>query len=142
MVARLMQVVNSPAVQGVETVRSIQNAIVRLGLSATRNLVMSYAVKQLFKTKSEMLKKRMQQLYEHSVEIAAISYAVSNVSKIFQSDQLLLAGLVHDIGVIPVLSYIEDTGLEVKDEDELESIMEKLRAVVGSMVIKNWGFFF
>jgi len=140
MVARLMQVVNSPAVQGVETVRSIQNAIVRLGLSATRNLVMSYAVKQLFKTKSEMLKKRMQQLYEHSVEIAAISYAVSNVSKIFQSDQLLLAGLVHDIGVIPVLSYIEDTGLEVKDEDELESIIEKLRAVVGSMVIKNWGF--
>jgi HD-like signal output (HDOD) protein len=133
-------VVNSPAVQGVKTIRTIQNAIVRLGLSATRNLVMSYAVKQLFKTKSDMLRKRMRQLYDHIVEIAAISYAVSNVSKKFQSDQLLLAGLVHEIGVIPILSYIEDTGLEVKDEHELENIIQKLRAVVGSMVIKNWGF--
>jgi HD-like signal output (HDOD) protein len=140
MAARLIQVVNSPAVQGIETIRTLKSAIVRLGLAATRNLVMSYSVKQLFKTKSDMLQKRMKGLYEHSIEIAAISYAIAKVSKTFQPDQLLLAGLVHDIGVIPVLSYIEDTGFEIKNEQELENIIEKLHGVVGCMVVKHWGF--
>lgn len=140
MAARLIQVVNSPAVMALDKVRSLQDAIVRFGLSMTRNLVMAYAVKQLFKTKSHSLKTRMQQLYKHSVEIAAISYAVAKVSKKFNPDQLLLAGLVHDIGVIPIISYIEETGLEVSDETELDNIIQKLRGIVGSMVIKSWGF--
>ena len=140
MAARLIQVVNSPAIQSAETITTLKKAIVRLGLATTRNLVVSYSVKQLFKTRTDMLKKRMHTLYQHSVEVAAISYAVARVSKTLQPDELLLAGLVHDIGVIPVISYIEDTGLELQDESELEYIIQKLRAVVGSMVIKNWGF--
>lgn len=140
MAARLIQVVNSPAMQGLGKVRTLHDAIVRLGLSMTRNLVLSYAVKQLFKTRSVLLKKRMQHLYKHSVEIAAISYAVSKVSNKFNPDLLLLGGLVHDIGVIPIITYIEETGLAVKDEHELEKIIKKLRGIVGSMVIKHWGF--
>lgn len=140
MAARLIQVVNSPAVLGLSKVSTLHNAIVRLGLEMTRNLVMSYAVKQLFNTKSSLLIKRMKQLYQHSIEIASISYAISRVSRKLNPDHLLLAGLIHDIGVIPIISYIEETGLEVKDEDELERIINKLRSIVGSMVIKHWGF--
>ena len=140
MAARLIQVVNSPVSRGLDPVRSIKDAIVRLGLASTRNIVMSYAVKQLFKAKSALLKARMKQLYEHSVEVAAISFALANESKKFSSDQLLLAGLIHDIGVIPILTYIDETGLEIDKETELENIISKLRSVVGTMVIKHWGF--
>ncbi len=140
MAARLVQVVNSPVSRGIDPVRSIKDAIVRLGLASTRNLVMSYAVKQLFKAKSVLLQIRMKQLYDHSVEIAAISFALANESKKFSGDQLLLAGLIHDIGVIPILTYIDETGLEIDKETELENIISKLRSVVGAMVIKHWGF--
>jgi len=140
MAARLVQVVNSPVSRGFDPVCSIKDAIVRLGLASTRNLVMSYSVKQLFKAKSALLKTRMKQLYEHSVEVAAISFALANESKKFAGDQLLLAGLIHDIGVIPILTYIDETGLEIDNETELENIILKLRSIVGIMVIKHWGF--
>ena len=140
MAARLVQVVNSPVSRGFDPVCSIKDAIVRLGLASTRNLVMSYSVKQLFKAKSALLKTRMKQLYEHSVEVAAISFALANESKKFAGDQLLLAGLIHDIGVIPILTYIDEAGLEIDNEIELENIILKLRSIVGVMVIKHWGF--
>jgi len=138
--ARLIQVVNSPVSRGLDPVRSIKDTIVRLGLASTRNLVMSYAVKQLFKAKSVLLKTRMKQQYEPSVEVAAISFAPAHESRKFSGDQLLLAGLIHDIGVIPILTYIDETGLEIENEMELESIISKLCSVVGAMVIKHWGF--
>ncbi|HEY9052023.1 MAG TPA: HDOD domain-containing protein [Gammaproteobacteria bacterium] len=140
MVARLIQVANSPISRGYSQVHNIKEAIVRLGLSATRNLVISLAVKQLFQTRSPMLKARMQQLYDHSVEVAAICFAISKNTGRLDPDNMLLAGLVHDIGVIPILTYIEQTGLELQSEKELEDIISKLRTVVGSMVIRHWEF--
>ncbi len=140
MVARLIQVANSPISRGIEPVKSIRDAIVRLGLATTRNLVISLSVKQLFKTQDKMLNERMHDLYDHSVEVAAISFAIAHRSGKLIPDQMLLAGLIHDIGVIPVLSYIEETGLQINNSEELDRIINNLRAVVGSMVIKNWDF--
>lgn len=140
MAARLIQVANSSAYRVLEPSKTLQNAIVRLGLSGARNLVMAFSVKQLFTSRSSLLKNKMRQLYQHSLEIAAIAYAVAKETKKIDADQLLLAGLIHDIGVIPILSYIDETGFTVKDEQELDHIIFKLRSVVGSMVIKHWGF--
>lgn len=140
MVARLIQVANSPISRGIEPVKSIRDAVVRLGLATTRNLVVSLSVKQLFKTRSNVLRARMQGLYDHSVEVAAIAYAIANRSTDMVADELLLAGLIHDIGVIPILTYIDETGLEVEDDAQIENIITKLRSVVGSMVMKNWDF--
>ncbi|MDQ1363675.1 MAG: hypothetical protein QG652_1537, partial [Pseudomonadota bacterium] len=138
MAARLIQVANSPLHRGLTPVHSIRDAIMRLGLVATRNLVIGLSMKQVFKTENSLLVERMHELYEHSVEVAAICYALGCKANHAQSDHLLLAGLVHDIGVIPILAYIDSTGLVVGNPGELESIINKLRGVVGSMVIRHW----
>jgi len=139
-VARLIQVANSPLARGTEAVNTIRDAIVRMGLSMTQNLIISLSVKQLFETKQQILKVRMKELYDHSVEIAAISFALSKKLKCFDPEKILLAGLIHDIGVIPVLAYIDETGLEIQSEKEVDCIVAKLRSAVGVMVVKNWGF--
>jgi HD-like signal output (HDOD) protein len=136
--ARLIQIASSPIHRGLTPVRSIRDAIMRMGLVATRNLVIGLAMKQLFKTENSMLIDRMHELYDHSVEVAAICYAVGHRMKHPQEDYLLLAGLVHDIGVIPILAYIDSTGLIVESPEALETIIGKLRGVVGSMVIRHW----
>jgi len=139
-VVRLIQVANSPLVRGVDPVNSIHEAVVRLGLSMTQNLILSFSMKQLFKTDQQILQIRMEQMYKHSVEISAISFALSRKLKRFNADQLLLAGLIHDIGVIPILTYMDETGFEVHSEKEVDSIVARLRPAVGSLVIKSWGF--
>ncbi|MCW9013555.1 MAG: HDOD domain-containing protein [Gammaproteobacteria bacterium] len=140
MAARLIQVANSPMTRGVDPINSIRDVIVRLGMKMTRNLVTTLAIKQLFKTRHSLLKQRMKKLYAHSIEIAAISYALATRIKKFDADELLLAGLIHDIGVIPVLAYIENTGLEIENEKEVDDIVAVLRSAVGNMVVKNWEF--
>jgi len=139
MVARLINAANGPLNRGVDPIGSIQAAIVRLGMNTSKELVTSFAIKQLFKTNSKMLNQRMHELYDHSVDIAAISFALSKQSGKLSPDHMLLAGLLHEIGVIPILSYIEDTGLIVNDEAELDQIIKSLRGAVGSMVVRHWG---
>lgn len=138
LVARLIQVANSPIHSGTGLVQSIRAAVIRLGLKTTRDLVICLSVKQLFKAKSPLLKTRMQKLYEHSVEVAAIAYTLANKTTHLVADDMLLAGLVHDIGVIPILTYIDQIGLDIDSMEQVEEIINDLRSVVGSMVISNW----
>lgn len=139
MAARLINVANGPLNRGIEPIGSIQTAVVRLGLKTTRELVIGFALKQLFNSRSPVLKDRMHQLYDQSVDVAAISFALSKHSRHLSPDHVMLAGLLHQIGVIPILAYIEETGLQVSSDKELEDIIERLSGAVGSMVIKHWG---
>lgn len=50
----------------------------------------------------------------------------------------MLAGLVHDVGVIPILDFVSRNHLEI-DEDELEAAIIKLHIMVGELVVDYWG---
>lgn len=138
MATRLVNAANGPLKRAVDPIHSIQAAIVRLGVHTSKELVTSFAIKQLFTSRSKVLNQRMHDLYDTSVDLAAISFALSKQSGKLSPDHMLLAGLLHQIGVIPILSYIEETGLEITDEAELDNIIERLRGAVGSMVVGHW----
>lgn len=136
--ARLIKVANSALIRGANPIHSMRDVIVRLGLKVTHNLVMSFSVAQLFITEHALLKKQMKAFYAHSIEIAAISYAIGTHVRTLDADELLLAGLIHDIGVIPIITHIEKTGLEFSGEEEINSLIKSLRVAVGVMVVKSW----
>jgi len=138
-VTRLIHAANGPLSRGVESIDSIHAAILRLGLNVAKELAISFSIKQLFTTKSALLSQRMHQLYDHSADVAAIGFALSKQSGKLSPDHVLLAGLLHEIGIIPILSYVEDTGMLIVDDDELETIIGRLQTVVSSMVIRHWG---
>lgn len=138
MATRLIAVANGPLNRGVEPVTSIQQAVVRLGVQVCKNLVMSFAMSQLFKSQSSQLNQRMQQLYDRSVDVAAIAFALSRHSGQLNPDHVLLAGLLHDIGEVPILAHIEKTGLLVESESELDAIIARLKGFVGAMVVRHW----
>ncbi len=138
MATRLIAVANGPLNRGVEPVTSIQQAVVRLGVQVCKNLVMSFAMSQLFKSQSSQLNQRMQQLYDRSVDVAAIAFALSRHSAQLNPDHVLLAGLLHDIGEVPILAHIEKTGLLVESESELDAIIARLKGFVGAMVVRHW----
>lgn len=138
MATRLIAVANGPMNRGIEPVTSIQQAVVRLGTQVCKNLVMSLAMSQLFKSQSSQLNQRMQQLYDRSVDVAAIAFALSRLSGKLNPDHVLLAGLLHDIGVVSILAHIEKTGLLVESDAELDAIIARLKGFVGAMVVRHW----
>lgn len=138
--ARLLQVVNSPLYRGANAINNLQSAIARLGPPLVRNLVTSLILKQLFQTKSSLLHQRMQALWEHSTQVAAISHILARKFTRLQPDEAMLAGLIHDIGVLPILQKAENYPELLADEAQLNDIIDKLHASIGRMILETWKF--
>jgi HD-like signal output (HDOD) protein len=138
--ARLIQVCNSPAFGGRTRIASCRDAITRLGLRTTRNLVTGFVLKGLFRTQHTLIRQRMRALWEHSVRVAAISYVIAKRHGGFDPWQALLAGLVHDIGVIPILNGAHKYARLIEDAEALERVIMRLRGELSVIVLREWGF--
>lgn len=138
--ARLLQVANSPLYRGTNAISNLQSAIARLGAPLVRNLVTSLILKQLFQTKSPALKERMQKLWEHSTQVAAISHVLARKFTRLKSDEAMLAGLIHDIGVLPILVKAETTPELLQNTAALDELISKLHASVGRLILEAWKF--
>lgn len=137
---RLIQVANSVAYSGAQPVRSVTDALARMGLDTAHDLVLSLAMSQLFNTDSAAIKKRLGQLYEHSTLIASLCYVLARRVDGFNKERALLAGLVHDLGVIPILYYVGSHGRLLSSETELESAIAGLRSLTGHLVLSRLAF--
>ena len=138
--ARLIQVANSAAYRRDTPVTTIYQAVTRLGLEAAQSIAMSLAVKHLFKAQSPLLRKRMQELYAHSTEVASIAYVLARHSHGFNPERALLAGLLHDIGVIPILTFADRHAHLGDNAAELDRTIQRLRSLTGHLVLFRLGF--
>ena len=138
--ARLLQVANSPLYRGTNTISNLQSAIARLGPPLVRNLVTSLILKQLFQTKSPMLRQQMQALWEHSTQVAAISHILARKFTQLKPDEAMLAGLIHDIGALPILVKAENHPELLADEARLSDIVDKLHPSIGRLILEAWKF--
>ena len=115
-------------------------AIVRLGMQTTKQLVTSFTLRELFKAKSPVLKKRMDTLWQHSIEIAAVCFVLAKHARGVDPEQGLLAGLLHDIGTVPILMYAEQYDTLVNDSQLLEKTIKELKTELGGVILKRWSF--
>ena len=138
--ARVMSVVNSAAYGAAAPIRSLQQAVARLGRQQVRNLVFSCIIKGLFHTESLLLKKRMQQLWNHSCKVAAISFVLARVTPGLDPNRAMLAGLVHDIGAVPILHTARDMPQVNENAELLERIIDNLKAEIGPLTLLQWHF--
>jgi putative nucleotidyltransferase with HDIG domain len=138
--SRLLQVANSPLFRGASKIESVQSAIARLGVPQVRSLVTSLIMKQLYQSKSPILKARMQKLWEHSTEVAAISHVLARKFTKLKPDEAMLAGLIHDIGALPILVKAEQVPELANDETALNEVIGKLHASVGRIILEAWKF--
>jgi HD-like signal output (HDOD) protein len=137
--AKLLKAANSPRFGGKVQINTLSNAVARLGLNTTHELVLSFAVRELFRTGSGTLKQHMRQLWRHSRRVAAISHVLaSRLGKPFDPAVALLAGLLHDIGVVAILSYARSTPELSQDERQLNEAVAKLRGPLGSAIVRRW----
>ena len=138
--ARLLRVANSPIYRGTNPIETTQGAITRLGTAVVRNLVSSLVTQQLFQTQSPFLKARMKTLWSHSSEVAVISQAFTRKFTALAPDQAMLAGLLHDIGKLPILSRAEDFPEIMKNEAALDDAIDRMHTIVGKLMLETWKF--
>ncbi len=136
---RIVQAANSPLYRGQSPIAGVKDAVVRLGLETSRNLATSLAIKNTFQAKSPLVRERMYALWEHSAQVSSLCYVLARDHPPLDPERALLAGLVHDIGEVPILTYpdftIERVGLSA-----FSDTLQKLRGIAGVMVLNAWEF--
>jgi HD-like signal output (HDOD) protein len=138
--ARLLQVANSPLYRGRNPIDNLQMAVARLGTRLVRSLVVSLIMKQIFQATNDLLDKRFRQIWEQSVQIAAISRVLAQSLPNLDKEQALLAGLIHNIGALPVLTMAEKFPELLENPQELDRVLDAISPRVGQRILQEWGF--
>ncbi len=137
---QLIHIANSSLYQLQSPVTSCLAAVTVLGMRKTRDLVISYTMRNLFRTDSNLIADHMQRLWRHCALTGAIAYALSDMTPGLDPDRALLLGLLHDIGVLPVIHYAGQFPELAHNPQMLEQAIHALRSQIGAMVLRQWEF--
>jgi putative nucleotidyltransferase with HDIG domain len=138
--ARIIQVANSPMFRGRSPIEDLNTAILRMGHSLVRSLVTVMLVEQAHHPKSPFLRERISRLWKHNTQVAALSYIIARNYTTMKPDEAMLAGLLHDIGVLPVLEHALHYPEILQDSETLDSIIQKTHTIVGRKILESWKF--
>lgn len=136
--ARVLSVVNSAAFGAMGKITSINQAAGRLGRNKVRSLVYSCLLKSIFSIEFPALKARMQSLWQHSAEVAALAFVLGRTTPGIDPEQAMLAGLVHDIGAIAVICAAGQFPALAARDDLLDFAISELRVELGLRVLARW----
>ncbi|MGR9045884.1 MAG: HDOD domain-containing protein [Gammaproteobacteria bacterium] len=138
--ARLIRIANSPLYRGRRKIESCPEALTRVGLKAAQDIITAFAMKTVFQAKSTFIRKKMLDLWSHSSYVAAISAVFAHKTPGFDPDKAMLAGLIHDIGVVPILTHADKHPDIIENPKDLAETVRKLRVDIGVQIIRKWDF--
>jgi HD-like signal output (HDOD) protein len=140
MSARLVKVANSPLLRASRPIEDLKSAVTRLGINYTSNIATSMAMQQMFQATSDVVDQRMREAWSRSTEVAGIAHALARHYTRLKPDQATLAGIVHRIGALPILTYAEENRRLLKDPALLDTLIEELHPSLGRRILEHWGF--
>ncbi len=138
--ARLIKISNSPLYRGRRKIESCPEALTRLGLKVSQNIITAFAMKAVFTAKSPIIRRQMQELWTHSSYVAAISAVFAHKTPGFDPDRAMLAGLIHDIGVVPILAYADKNADILDSPKDLAETIRELKNEIGVQIVRRWDF--
>jgi len=137
--AQIIKTANCAAFSSGTQVTDLRSAVSRLGYRMLRNTVMIITMSKLFKAGSPVISREIRNLWDHSREVAAVSYVLALHQKHLKPEQAMLAGLVHDLGALPLYLYA-DIHHPRLDQETLEGLIRKFQTEVGVKLLAGWHF--
>jgi HD-like signal output (HDOD) protein len=104
---RVLQLINSAYYCLPSKVNSLTRAIILLGINTVKNLVLSFAIFESFSQRDSFRAFSADEFWTHSLSTAAAAklLAVGRGVPLSEREDFFVAGLMHDIGKIP-LNYL------------------------------------
>ena len=144
--ARMIKVANSALYSRGIPAENINSAVSRIGLTQIKSIATSIAMEQLFISTNEMVWEVMDEVWRTSIDVTAAACAMLQIynkkhpNSGLNYDTLTLAGLVHNIGALPVLTEAEANPHLFTSIEQLRSLVRKMQGPLGRAVLKSWEF--
>jgi putative nucleotidyltransferase with HDIG domain len=147
--AMIMRRANSAAYGGMGQAKTIQRAIVRIGLRSTRNIAASFSVFKLFSKEEKSFGFNRVWFWIHSLTTGICAQVLATLLKYKQPEDAFIAGLLHDIGKMilddfmnteyhKVLLKSNTEGIPMRMAEQ--SVFDVSHTNVGSRVARTWEF--
>ncbi len=135
----IMKAANIAAFSNGQRVGNLHDAILRLGYRMLYSMVLNITLGKLFQAHSPLIHQKLQDLWKRSRIVAANSYVVAQKNKHLKPEDAMLAGLIHEIGALPLYLYADRHYPEI-DEATLENLVGIFSAPVSLKMLQSWNF--
>lgn len=138
--AQLLRIANSAAlnVSG-RAITDLRTAVARMGFNMVRTAAITFAVSQLKKADTlKGLEEPLNELWQRSAEVAAMSHVVARRLTRVNPDTALLAGLLHGIGHLYILARAGKHPGLFNDKAAYHAIVRDWHASVAKALLENW----
>lgn len=142
----MLKVANSALLGRSVKVETVNQAVTRIGLRQIKSIATAMALEQVFVSENETVSMYMRKSWLKTVEVSAVAislmtfYLKENKHTSLTLDNLTLVALVHNIGVLPILTEAENHPEVFANVQFLQQAIAKLSSTVGGAVVKAWGF--
>jgi putative nucleotidyltransferase with HDIG domain len=141
---RLLRMANSALLRrGPIEITDINAAIGRLGFDLVKNTVVSLAMDTTFAADNVNAEVRqyIDAVRTHSTHVCALAYILAKQqSSIKNPEEVMLVGLLHDIGKFYILNRANDFPELFGDPVTLNQLVATWHTGVGRAIIESWGF--
>jgi HD-like signal output (HDOD) protein len=144
--SEVFRVANSAFYKGYSQIKTLQEAIVRLGLNQLSQIVWIVSLGRMYLASERRTKTLLQHLWEHSIGCAIGSaWLMNRLSRNDLIQEAFVSGLLHDMGKLFLLRVFEDadlSGLPGPDEGDpdLVTVLHDLHTEYGALCMRTWNF--
>lgn len=144
--ARIIKISNSAYLGRSVKVENLNQAVTRIGLTQIKNIATALAMEQLFVSKNKVVKGFITKIWDRTVDVVANSlalhqfYVKDTKDKRLNVDSLTLAALMHNIGILPILTEAERHEEVFANPAFLNAAVQKLSGRIGGAITTEWGF--
>jgi len=149
LVARLIKIANSSFYGRATKITSVHRAIVMLGFDAIQSLAIGASMETLFRGSRLCNGYTPKDLWTHSLAVGVVAKDLAAQLKMPMAEEVFLAGMTHDLGLLAALPTYPDPLAEICEEakgegkDFCEIELHRLgltHAELGAAVAEKWNF--
>lgn len=136
----VLKISNSPFYRGLEPVKTVQEAVVRLGMVEITNLVILACQKNSFRSQNPRLQELMNKMWIHSVGCAVGTQWLARHYEYDNLNEAFLAGLLHDVGAFFLLSVMDQIRARnaTMPDKLIQDVVVKMHTHYGHLLLTDW----
>ena len=140
LVVRLLQLANSAALNpSGRRLTDLRAAMTRIGFNMARSATIAFAMSQLRRAEAyKGLEKPFNELWHSSTRVAAVSFIVAKRLTKVNAELALLAGLLHTVGKLYLLTRAARFPELLNDATVYPSLVQVWHARIAKAILVNW----
>ena len=144
--AKILSVSNSVFYGFSTPVKTLNTAIMRIGFSSVRNIALGISIMTVLNDGKHRRAPDYERIFNHSVAVGIIAGLLSRRFKSNITDEVVVSGILHDIGLLIISRYFPDRYLDVLNAfKEGKSLLDAEKDIfnfnhtdIGSWLAAKW----